>query len=748
MQTNEATDGTRHWAGADLAVNHVEIWTDDARARSREMIDRYGFEPAGVVGAPDASATALSIAVRQGAIVLVFTQPAMDDHPGSAYVQLHGDGVADIALRVEDAREAFARAIEAGAEPVDGATPATDERGGVTAAIAGFGDVRHTLVEVPADVGEHAYVPGFGVLPGPAVGGSAQAGRGLRAVDHFAVCVEAGRLSATVDYYRRVLGCGVPFEERIVVGEQVMLSKVVQSESGRLTLTVLEPDPTAAPGQIDEFLKSHGGAGVQHIALECADIVDSVAAISGAGVEFLKTPATYYELLRERLSPARHTVAELSALNVLVDQDHDGQLFQIFTRTTHPRRTFFWEIIERLGARAFGSRNIKALYESVELEQTCGPDGSPARASDDADRPEPLDVWDVAAAAADVLAPEIRDYVDGGSGTETTLRANRTALDALALIPRLPAVTAECRTAVHLLGSDLALPLGVAPMAYHGLVHPDAETAVARAARDAGVLNVVSMLSGTAPAELALPGAHTWMQLYWLRDRDRLLDLLATAEDTGCRAVVLTVDVPRMGRRLRDMRNGFTLPPHVYAANLGAGPADSAHREAGGSSALMVHTDDVFDPTLGWADVAWLRERTRLPLVLKGILHPEEARRACDTGVDAVVVSNHGGRQLDGAIPAITALPDVVAAVAGRAPVLFDSGVRSGTDVLKALSLGAAVALVGRPILWGLAAGGRAGVDAVFALLRRELEHAMALAGCADPTAAGTLASPYPMVRG
>ncbi|WP_189921861.1 alpha-hydroxy acid oxidase [Kitasatospora xanthocidica] len=336
----------------------------------------------------------------------------------------------------------------------------------------------------------------------------------------------------------------------------------------------------------------------------------------------------------------------------------------------------------------------------------------------------------IESAARARLPAEIWDFIDGGSGAERTLAANREMFGRYALRPRTLVDVSACDPALTLLGAPLALPLGIAPMAYHRLVDPEGETATARAAGRAGALLVAGMFASRTLEEIA--GAATgplWLQLYWLRRRDVLAALVERAEAAGFRALVLTVDAPRIGRRLRDLRNGFAIPPAVRAVNLDPALMDASHRAADGSSGIAEHAREQFDPTLTWADLAWLRERTRLPLVLKGILTAEDARLAVEHGADAVLVSNHGGRQLDGAVPALAALPEVVAAVPAGLPVLLDGGVRTGTDIAVALALGARAVLVGRPAFWGLATDGETGVHRVLDLLRDELEHTMALLG-------------------
>ncbi len=351
---------------------------------------------------------------------------------------------------------------------------------------------------------------------------------------------------------------------------------------------------------------------------------------------------------------------------------------------------------------------------------------------------------DVERAAATVLPAAVREFVAGGSGAEVTLDANRAALDRVFVVPRVLRDVSRCATGTTLLGRPARLPLAVAPVAYQRLVHPEGELAAARAAKAAGVPFTASTLSSVPVERLTAVGGSVWFQLYWLREPGRSLDLVRRAEDAGAEAIVLTVDVPWMGRRLRDVRNRFALPDHVRAAHLAAGPT-AAHRPpaasgaSGAASALAAHTEATFSPALTWSSVAALRKRTRLPLVLKGVLAADDSRRAVECGVDAVVVSNHGGRQLDGALPSVDALPEVVAASAGGCEILLDSGVRNGTDVLRALALGASGVLVGRPALWGLAVGGEGGVRRVLDLLADEFRDALGLAGCADVAAAREL---------
>ncbi|MEV0320293.1 4-hydroxyphenylpyruvate dioxygenase [Streptomyces sp. NPDC050658] len=348
----------------DLAIDHVELYVEDLEAAVFSWVDRYAFTVVGTGGSAEHRSTAL----RQGGMTLVLTEATSGRHPAAAYVSTHGDGVADIALRTADVSAAFAAAVAAGARPVRRPTRHTGEGPAVTAAVAGFGDVVHTLVERAPGEGP-GLPPGFEPATGSPEAGAGEAG--LLDIDHVAVCLNAGDLDATARFYEQALGFREIFTEHIVVGAQAMESKVVQSAgAGAVTLTLIEPDPKAQPGQIDEFLKSHHGPGVQHLAFSSKDAVRSVRTLGARGVGFLRTPATYYELLAERIGLKSHTLGELRSTNLLVDEDHDGQLFQIFTASTHPRGTIFFEVIERQGAQTFGSSNIRALYEAVELERT------------------------------------------------------------------------------------------------------------------------------------------------------------------------------------------------------------------------------------------------------------------------------------------------------------------------------------------------------------------------------------------
>jgi isopentenyl diphosphate isomerase/L-lactate dehydrogenase-like FMN-dependent dehydrogenase len=325
-----------------------------------------------------------------------------------------------------------------------------------------------------------------------------------------------------------------------------------------------------------------------------------------------------------------------------------------------------------------------------------------------------LNVRDYLDAAAAKVDPGVWCYFEGGAGDEVTLRANVAAFGRWQLRPRMLVDVRELRLETTLLGTRLSMPLGVAPFAMQRLIDAEGEPATARAAAAADVLMCVSTLTTTAHDEIAAAAAGPrWLQLYVLADRERSVDHLAASREAGYSAVVLTVDLPYVGRRERDLRHGFENPPRdltlPYVGTFGTYPG------------------------LTWRDLEWLRTTTDLPLVIKGILTREDATLAVEHGADAVWVSNHGGRQLDGVAASLDALPEVVEAVAGRCEVYVDGGIRRGTDVLKALALGARAAFVARPVAAGLAVGGAAGVAAVLALLRDEIALGLGLLGCTSP---------------
>jgi 4-hydroxymandelate oxidase len=317
------------------------------------------------------------------------------------------------------------------------------------------------------------------------------------------------------------------------------------------------------------------------------------------------------------------------------------------------------------------------------------------------------------------LEPKVFDYFAGGADDEETLRANEDAFARIGVLPRVlrPVRPRVCTT---LLGVPVKTPVFVAPTAFHRLAHPEGELATARAAASVGALYIVSMASTTAVEQVTAAAGHgAWFQLYIQPDLGFTEHVVRRAEAAGCKAIVVSVDSPVFGNRERDVRNGFfDLPGGLVCENL---------RDPGDTE--KVRSID-FSPEMSWDYIDWLRERTALPMVLKGIAHPADAELAIAHGADAVIVSNHGGRQLDTVPASIRMLPAVVDTVAGRVPVLFDGGVRRGTDALKAMALGATAVGLGRPVLWGLAVDGEAGVRDVLEILTAELVRALTLCGC------------------
>ncbi|WP_306748125.1 4-hydroxyphenylpyruvate dioxygenase [Saccharothrix yanglingensis] len=342
----------------DMTVDHVEFYVSDLPSKAAWWLNSYGFA---VSAASDEEAPVRSMVLSHNQVDLVLTESADADHAAAEYVKKHGDGVANIGLGVADASAAFDEAVRRGARPVS--EPATVD-GVTTASIIGFGDVAHTFIQRHAGAPRRA-LPGMRPTATPTGDATVQLG----AVDHFAVCVEPGDLDRSIEFYRRVLDFDLIFEERVAVGKQAMTTRVVESTSGAVTLTLIEPDVSCEPGHIDSFLRDHGGAGVQHMAFATGNIVSTLDSLAARGVAFLDAPGSYYSMLAGRVEPIRYAIGDLRERNILVDEDHGGQLYQIFTMSTHPRNTIFFELIERLGATSFGSGNIKALYEAVELQR-------------------------------------------------------------------------------------------------------------------------------------------------------------------------------------------------------------------------------------------------------------------------------------------------------------------------------------------------------------------------------------------
>lgn len=335
----------------------------------------------------------------------------------------------------------------------------------------------------------------------------------------------------------------------------------------------------------------------------------------------------------------------------------------------------------------------------------------------------PLSVKEFEELAKDRLPPDVYDYIAGGAEDEVTLRANESAFARLRLLPRVLRGPACRDLGVSLLGSDATMPVLLAPTGFHRLAHPEGERLTARAAAAAGTIMMVSMGSTVAIEDIAEAGGESlalWFQLYVQPDWAVNEALVRRAERARCRALVVTVDQAVYGRRERDHRNGFhDLPDGIYCENLRGIAGEPGVR------AIQV------TPELNWDHIDRLRQMTALPIVLKGLMHPVDAVIAIRHGVSGIVVSNHGGRQLDTAVASVDALSDVAEAVNGRIPVLLDGGVRRGTDVVKALALGASAVAVGRPVFWGLAAAGQDGVTEVLEFLREETDRVLGLCGCA-----------------
>uniref|UniRef100_A0A1L8E0X2 (S)-2-hydroxy-acid oxidase n=1 Tax=Nyssomyia neivai TaxID=330878 RepID=A0A1L8E0X2_9DIPT len=323
------------------------------------------------------------------------------------------------------------------------------------------------------------------------------------------------------------------------------------------------------------------------------------------------------------------------------------------------------------------------------------------------------------------------DYYRSGAGNEYTLHLNQSAFNRFRIKPTYLKDVSMRTTRTNVMGLNLDMPVAIAPTAMQRMAHPDGEIANAKAAAKSGVLFTLSTISTSSIEDVAAAthDSNKWFQLYIYRDRELTKSLVRRAEKCGYKAIVLTVDAPLFGLRRRDVKNKFTLPAHLHMANFVGEKAVGVHTSAGGSG-LLEYVNKQFDDTVTWEDVKWLVQFTKLPIIAKGILTADDAHAAVQCGCKGIIVSNHGARQIDGLPASIEALPEVVAAVGERVTVMMDGGIREGTDVFKALALGAKLVFIGRPAIWALAVDGQKGVENTLKIIKTELELCMALAGC------------------
>ncbi|KAK5855582.1 hypothetical protein PBY51_007246 [Eleginops maclovinus] len=337
--------------------------------------------------------------------------------------------------------------------------------------------------------------------------------------------------------------------------------------------------------------------------------------------------------------------------------------------------------------------------------------------------------------AEKVLPKAVYDYYRSGADEQNTLADNVAAFNRWRLLPRVLRDVSSVDLSISLLGQKLSMPVCVGATAMQRMAHPEGETATARACRAAGTGMMLSSWATSTIEEVmsamtASEGGVMWLQLYIYRDRELTLSLVRRAEEAGYKAIFVTVDTPYLGRRLDDMRNRFKLPSHLSMSNFSSASMAFSEGNYGNDSGLAVYVAKAIDPTLCWDDITWLKKQTHLPVIVKGVLNAEDALQAVNYGVDGILVSNHGARQLDGVPATLDVLEEVVGAVQGRCDVFMDGGVRRGSDVLKALALGAKAVFIGRPVLWGLACQGEQGVTEILELFKEELRLAMALSGC------------------
>ena len=340
-----------------------------------------------------------------------------------------------------------------------------------------------------------------------------------------------------------------------------------------------------------------------------------------------------------------------------------------------------------------------------------------------------VNITDYEKLAKEKLTQMAYDYYSSGANDEITLRENIDAYKRIFLKYRVLVDVSNIDMSTEVLGQKISMPLMIAPTAFHKMAHADGETAVAKAAGNAGTIMILSTLSNSDVEDVVKASSGpVWFQLYVYKDREVTKDLVKRAEKAGCKAIVLTVDAPFLGTRERDVRNNFTLPDGLSVKNLL--PVKKGNLPLSNESNLSGYVQEHLDPSLSWKDVEWLRSITNLPVLIKGIACKEDALIAVEHGAAGIVVSNHGGRQLDTCRATIDVLPEVVDAVQGKTEILLDGGIRRGTDILKAVALGAKAVLIGRPVIWGLTADGENGVKSVLGIFRKEFHLAMALCGC------------------
>jgi isopentenyl diphosphate isomerase/L-lactate dehydrogenase-like FMN-dependent dehydrogenase len=337
--------------------------------------------------------------------------------------------------------------------------------------------------------------------------------------------------------------------------------------------------------------------------------------------------------------------------------------------------------------------------------------------------------WEERARA--ILPAMAYDYFAAGANDEESLKRNRQVYNEILLRPKMLRDVSYRDMSVNVLGQTISMPMLIAPMAFQGLAHEEGEVATARAAKTLNTIMTLSTLANCTIEEVGQAAPHhMWFQLYVYKDREITKELVGRAADAGYKAIVMTVDSPILGRRERDIRNGFHLPDHLSAKNL-AGQGLHEIGKAGNHSALATHIAALYDNALSWQSLEWIASISKLPILVKGIVRGDDAALALEHGAAGVIVSNHGGRQIDTCVAPIEALPEVAQAMDGRGELLMDGGIRRGTDVVKALALGARAVLVGRPIIWALATGGSEGVVNCLTMLKQELDLTMALSGCA-----------------